>query len=220
MRAYSRKRDSGMAATNTRRTGLFTLALFLIAGVAPGGGADLRLVDAAANQNSQAVRALLGEGVDVNTPRADGVTALLWAAHWDDLETVELLLGAGADVNPADDHGVTPLMRASENASVEVVRVLLTAGGNANAAETSGLTPLMIAARTGNRDVVWALLTHGAGCGCGDAQLGCHGADVGRSRRPIPTSCMCCLSVPPTFMSRRQKGSPRCCSPQKTAISS
>ena len=53
--------------------------------------------------------------------RADGATALLWAAHWDNREIVELLLRAGADVNAADDHGVTPLARACENASAAVV---------------------------------------------------------------------------------------------------
>ena len=151
-----------MATTISRRSGFLTLSLCLIAGVAPGAGADLRLVDAAANQDLQAVRALLGEGVDVNAPRADGVTALLWAAHWDHLETVELLLGSGANANAADDHGVTPLMLASENASVDVAQALLAAGADANATQTSGLTALMLAAGTGNRDVVRALLAHGA----------------------------------------------------------
>ena len=66
----------------------------------------------------QRCRALLKERVNVNTARADGSTALLWAAHWNDLEMVDLLLRAGADVNAADDHGVTPLARAAENADV------------------------------------------------------------------------------------------------------
>ena len=78
------------------------------------------------------------------------MTALLWAAHWDDLEAVETLLEAGADPNAADDHGVTPLMRACENASVEVTRALLEAGADANAAQTGGLAALMLAAKTGS----------------------------------------------------------------------
>ena len=138
---------------------------FLLAQAAPaarGAAADLRLVDAAAGQHWQQVRTLLDEGADVNAPRADGVTALLWAAHWDDVATVQALLDAGADPNAADDHGVTPLMRASENASVDVAQALLAAGANPNAAQTSGLTALMIAAGTGNRGVVRALLARGA----------------------------------------------------------
>ena len=142
--------------------GLLALALALATGVAVGAAADLRLVEAAAGQDAAAVRALVGEGVDVNEARADGATALLWAAHWDDPDTVELLLGAGADPNAADDHGVTPLMRACENASAAVVRALLAAGADANAAQESGLTALMVASRTGSRDVVRALLASGA----------------------------------------------------------
>lgn len=151
-----------MGAKVTRLAGLWVISLLSVAGPATAAGPDLRLVNAVAEQDKQAVRALLKEGIDVNASRADGVTALLWAAHWDDLETVDALLRASANVNAADDHGVTPLARASENASAAMVEKLLAAGANANAAQTSGLTPLMIAARTGNVQVVKALLAHGA----------------------------------------------------------
>ena len=83
---------------------------------------DLRLVGAAADQDARTVRALLDEVVDVNATRGDGATALLWAAHWDNLETAELLLHADANPNAADDHGVTPLGRAAENASAPPYR--------------------------------------------------------------------------------------------------
>ena len=63
---------------------MWVFPLVLAAGLATAAGQDLRLVSAAAEQDTQAVRALLDAGVDVNTPRADGATALLWAAHWDD----------------------------------------------------------------------------------------------------------------------------------------
>ena len=100
--------------------------------------------------------------MDVNAARADGVTALIWAAHWNDLETVTLLLGARANVNAADDHGVTALARACENASAAIVDRLLAAGANPNLAQESGLTPLMIAARTGSVAVGKALVARGA----------------------------------------------------------
>ena len=120
------------------------------------GAADLPLVNAAAQQDWRQVRTLLAEGADVNERRADGVTALLWAAHWDHVETVEALLAAGTNPNAATDRGVTPLMRASENAGVAVAEALLAAGADPDAAQTSGLTALMIAADTGNRAVVRA----------------------------------------------------------------
>ena len=134
--------------------------MVLAAGMAA--GQDLRLVDAAAGQDGQAVRALIGAGADVNAPRADGATALLWAAHWNDPDMADRLIGAGADVNAADDHGVTPLERAAENASLPMVERLLAAGARADVARASGLTPLMTAARTGSVAVVEALLAHGA----------------------------------------------------------
>ena len=150
-----------MNGTITRFGGLLMVSLVAMGGVASA-VSDVRLVGAAAEQDTGTVRALVRRGVAVNTPRPDGTTALLWAAHWDDLEMAKLLLDAGADVNAAEDHGVTPLMRAAENASLAMVELLLTAGGNPGAAQTSGLTSLMIAAHTGNVRVVRALMTHGA----------------------------------------------------------
>lgn len=125
-------------------------------------GSDLRLVNAAAEQDKAAVRALLKERVDVNATRADGSTALLWAAHWNDLEMVDLLLRAGANVNAADDHGVTALARAAENADLAMTERLLKAKADPNRPETSGRTPLMVAAKTGNVQLVKALLANGA----------------------------------------------------------
>ena len=134
--------------------------MLLAAGAAS--GQDVRLVDAVATQDAQTVRALLDAGADVNASRADGATALLWAAHWDDADLAGRLIRAGAEVNAADDHGVTPLERAAENASLPMVERLLAAGARADVARTSGLTPLMTAARTGSVAVVEALLAHGA----------------------------------------------------------
>ena len=152
--------------------GTWVCPLLLCAGLATAAGPDLRLVDAMARQDADAARALLDEGVDVDAARADGVTALLWAAHWDDLGTAGLLLSAGADVNGAEDHGVAPLARACENASVAMVAMLLAAGADPNATQKSGLTPLMTAARTGNLEVVEALLAHGADVGASTVSLG------------------------------------------------
>jgi ankyrin repeat protein len=160
-----------------RSASYWIVAAVAAAGVVAGNdaaaaGPDLRLVDAAAQQDKAAVRALLKQGVSVNTPRADGATALLFAAHWDDLETVDLLLRAGANVNAADDHGVTPLARASENRNAALVERLLKAGAHPNAAQMSGLTPLMIAAHTGNVELVKALLAHGANVNASTLETG------------------------------------------------
>ena len=123
---------------------------------------DDRLVDAFAQQDLQAISALLESGVDVNGSRPDGATALMWAAHWDDLEGAELLIRAGAHVNAANDYGVTALDLACENRSVALVETLLAAGANVNAVRTNGVTPLHTTARVGSIELVSALLGHGA----------------------------------------------------------
>src|SRR6202007_1369710 len=93
---------------------------------------------------------------------ADGATALMWAAHWDDLDTATLLIRASANANAANDHGVTPLSLACTNASAAMVKKLLDAGANPNLADLTGETPLMTCSRTGNAEAVKALLARGA----------------------------------------------------------
>ena len=141
---------------------LVLLVAFWALGAAAAAAQDLRLVTAAADQDREAVLALLDDGADVNAARPDGATALLFSAHWDDVELAKRLLEAGAGVNAADDHGVTALERAAENASCAMVEMLLAAGADVNARQMSGLTPLMTAARTGSADVTRALIAGGA----------------------------------------------------------
>ena len=142
------------------------LLALAVVGIAAGGAdvpvADVPLADAAKHADWGAVRLLLEQGADVNTPQADGTTALHWAVYWDHGDSAELLIRAGARVNAANDLGVTPLWTACENGSAAMVRRLLEAGANPNAALSSGETLLMTAARTGNADVVEQLLARGA----------------------------------------------------------
>ena len=124
-------------------------------------GADLRLVEAVKSRDQKAIHSLLEQNVDVNTPQADGTTALAWAAHWDDLDTADRLLHAGARVNAANDYGVTALSLACTNGSATMIEKLLQAGANPKRPLPSGETPLMTTARTGKLDAVELLLAHG-----------------------------------------------------------
>ena len=58
--------------------------------------ADTALADAAMNNDLTAVHSLLAGQVDVNATQPDGMTALHWAAHHDDLAMADELLRAGA----------------------------------------------------------------------------------------------------------------------------
>ena len=139
----------------------FSLTLLVVVGAAAA-NEDLRLVDAAKNQDLQQVRALLIGHPDVNVRSEDGSTALLWAAHWNDLRAAELLVRAGADANAANDFRMTPLSQACTNGSAEFVDLLLKAGANPGTSIETGETPLMTCARTGSADAVRMLLVHGA----------------------------------------------------------
>jgi ankyrin repeat protein len=139
----------------------FLLTLLMVVGAAAA-NEDLRLVDAVKNQDSPQVRVLLGQRADVNVRSEDGSTALLWAAHWNDVQTAELLIRAGADANVANDFRMTPLSQACTNASSALVDLLLKAGANPNTPIATGETPIMTCARTGNVDAVRMLFVHGA----------------------------------------------------------
>jgi len=140
-------------------------ALLSIAGnLAAATSSDMRLVVAAKNHDEAGVKSLLNHrGLDVNAVDSEGMTALLWAAHWDDLETVKCLVGAGANVRATNgyDHG-TALHEAATFGDSQMVGVLLKAGADANAVRGQGDTPLMVAARAGVPEAVKLLLDHGA----------------------------------------------------------
>ena len=126
---------------------------------------DIRQVTA--TLDADAVRALIKESAKkrdaVNELQPDGSTALMWAAHWNDLAAVKLLLGAGANPKIANRYGATPLSEAASVGSAAMIEALLKAGADPKALTTAdGETVLMTAARAGNADAVKILLEHGA----------------------------------------------------------
>jgi ankyrin repeat protein len=140
-----------------------TLAATLVLGAAiTSRAADLPLVEAAKNQDHKRVLALVSERADVNVRSSDGSTALLWAAHWNDLKTAESLLRSGADPNAANDFKMTPLSQACTNANGALVRLLLSSGANPNIPIATGETPLMTCAMSGSVDAVQSLIARDA----------------------------------------------------------
>jgi uncharacterized protein len=123
---------------------------------------DTRMADAAQQRDTQRIRILLQQRVDVNSVQADGMTALHWAVRNDDLGTANLLLKDGARIEAATRYGVTPLYLACANGNAAMIDTLLRAGANPNAANPGGETALMTAARTGKQDAVRLLVNRGA----------------------------------------------------------
>jgi ankyrin len=147
-----------------QRVRAFTLLSFMIPGFAAIAAetGDPPLIEAAKHKDQAAIRVLVSQKADVNAPSSDGSTALLWSAHWNNLETADLLLDAGADANTANDFRMTPLSEACTNANSALVRLLLQSGAHPNTATATGETPLMTCARAGSADAVRMLVEYGA----------------------------------------------------------
>ena len=157
---------------NARVCGGTALAALVCAASSGAGAAaaDQRLVDAARQRDTAAVERLLREErVDVDVRQADGATALLWAAQWDDAEMAALLIAAGARPDTANGYGVTPLAMACLNGSAALVTLLLQAGADAALAGSTGATPLMTCSRTGRPAAVQALLAAGVDVNAAEA---------------------------------------------------
>jgi ankyrin repeat protein len=148
--------------TTSRLIAPLAIALMPLLGSVPLAETDARLADAAMKHDMVAVRSLLEQHVDVNTPGSDGTPALHWLVRVDDLESARLLIRAGADAKLANRYGVTPLYLACDNGNAEMIRLLLDAGADPRSADPTGETPLMTAARVGNLDAVKLLLDRGA----------------------------------------------------------
>ena len=86
---------------------------------------------AAQNGNLNRVKALLNQGVPVNSRNAHGWTPLHKAVLSGNLSVVQELLKRGAHVNPRTRNGTTPLYLATLwNRSPHIIHALLKAGAN------------------------------------------------------------------------------------------
>ncbi|WFC41782.1 ankyrin repeat domain-containing protein [Pseudoxanthomonas sp. SE1] len=117
-----------------------------------------------------AVRRLLDLGFDVDSPDAQGCTALLRAAGGGFTPTVELLLARGADAQRAANTGATPLSAAVSMRQADIVSALLAAGADIEYRLPGGVTVLMLAAALGLPEIVARLINAGANVHAGDAQ--------------------------------------------------
>jgi ankyrin repeat protein len=143
------------------------LKAFLAAGADPNAahasGRSLLFV-AAADQNADAVAALLAKGAQVNPPSNSEFVPLLAAISESPAgtNTVKLLLDAKADVNARSAGGNTPLLRAMEARNPAVAKLLLDRGADPNLAYKNGYTPLHCAVNVENTNLMQLLLDHKA----------------------------------------------------------
>ena len=80
-----------------------------------------------------------------------GLTALVYAARANDLDSVKTLLDAGADVNQVTAYGWSPLLVATQNRYYKLGAFLIERGADVNLFNKGGWTPLYLA--TDNRNI-------------------------------------------------------------------
>ena len=131
------------------------------------------IFEAVRNKDIERVRALLDEGVSVDSKNKNGIPILYRAVHnsRESTEIVKLLIDRGANVNiKLDQGGHTPLMTAAENtnvdSSLDTVKLLLASGADINARSNTGMSALSYAVANSNQksslETVKLLLDSGA----------------------------------------------------------
>jgi ankyrin repeat protein len=134
----------------------------LIAAISMATPAKPTLLDAAESGDRATALRLLSERADPNTVGPDGTTAIMFAAHNDDLPLVQALIKAGANVKLKNQFGTSAITEAAIIGSAPIIDALIKAGADANFKNPEGETPLMEAARSGKIDAAKRLLDAGA----------------------------------------------------------
>lgn len=149
---------------------LFATAFAFRTEIAQGlGGQDLhpdaRLLEKAKAGDIKAVKEMLRDGVDPNTPPGpndNGMSALMYASRYGHDEIVKLLIDAGANVNATSTTGSTPLMFAAYGGNVQTVREILNKGDvNTDVQVPNGMTALILAINEGHTEVIKLLSKKG-----------------------------------------------------------
>ncbi|MHB9133321.1 MAG: ankyrin repeat domain-containing protein [Armatimonadota bacterium] len=116
---------------------------------------------AAANGNTEIVKALIGKLANVNACRVDGIRPIHSASLFGHFEIVQILLDSGADVNVGDVDGMTPLHGVAVVGNIEMAKLLIQYGADTHARTfRSGDTPYQIALDEGYTEVAQLIAQH------------------------------------------------------------
>ncbi|MDM5227398.1 ankyrin repeat domain-containing protein [Cytobacillus sp. NJ13] len=118
-----------------------------------------QLLQAAERKETETIKRLIEEGVDINKKDSDGRTAAMIAAYNNDVETAKVLIKAGADVNIQDDMKNNPFLYAGAEGFVEILKLTIEAGADPAIINRYGGTALIPASEHGHIDAIKELLT-------------------------------------------------------------
>ncbi len=91
------------------------------------------------------VQLLLHKGADINAADKEGITALMCAHYYGNIEIVTLLLKQPmVDINAVDESGYTVLMQACGKDSVNMVKLLLQNDADIDLGSKRGKTALLM----------------------------------------------------------------------------
>jgi uncharacterized protein len=119
---------------------------------------DLRLNDAAALGDVEAIGRLLAEGADIDARDADGRTPVMAATAATQTAAVRLLVDAGADVDIRDDRLDNPFLYAGAEGLLDILRIVNEAGADPALTNRYGGIALIPACERGHVEVVRYLL--------------------------------------------------------------
>jgi ankyrin repeat protein len=119
------------------------------------------LLEAIRRGNLVEVGRLISEGADANVSDKNGLTPLILASGYGDVEAIKLLIAARADINSVSKYrNTTPLINATQCSAA--VRLLVESGAAVDLRNFNQETALMQAAANGNIASVKILLDSGA----------------------------------------------------------
>ncbi|MFJ7685705.1 ankyrin repeat domain-containing protein [Peribacillus butanolivorans] len=118
-----------------------------------------QLIQAAERKETETIKRLIEEGVDINTKDSEGRTATMIATYNNDVETTKVLIKAGADVNIHDNMKNNPFLYAGAEGYVEILKLTIQAGADPAMINRYGGTALIPASEHGHIDAIKELLT-------------------------------------------------------------
>jgi len=108
------------------------------------------LINAARTGDTETLKKMIKEGIDLNQKDEKGYTPLIIACYNNKLDAATLLLESGANIDASDFGGNTALMGVSFKGYPLIAKLLLDKGANPDLQHGNGGTAMMFAAMSGN----------------------------------------------------------------------
>lgn len=121
------------------------------------------LMAAISANDHELIKRLAANGANINAPRGDGVTPLIYAILSKNKEAIEALLDCGVELDISHDYADTPLRVAVSEQDVEIIKLLLEKGADPNfLPENSVESAFNDVVKTNNYELVNLMLAYGA----------------------------------------------------------